>query len=99
MLFVPVVDLMHLNKIGNFGLFDNELNITSIQIYDTPLLEVICQVYFRVCPFQGMCRGRLHVAPVWDQYTCWIFYFPWLRHRIEGTNGLQSLIQKTVNVG
>ena len=35
-------------------------------------------------------HDRLHIYPL-----CGIFYFPWHRHRIEGTNGFYCLIRKT----
>ena len=34
--------------------------------------------------------ARLHIYPL-----CGIFYFPWHRHQIEGTNGFYCLIRKT----
>ena len=33
---------------------------------------------------------RLHIYPL-----CGVFYFPWHRHEIEGTNGFYCLIRKT----
>ena len=35
-------------------------------------------------------HDRLHIYPL-----CGIFYFPWHRHQIEGTNGFYCLIRKT----
>ena len=35
-------------------------------------------------------HDRLHIYPL-----CGIFYFPWHRHQIEGTNGFYRLIRKT----
>ena len=35
-------------------------------------------------------KKRLHIYPL-----CGIFYFPWHRHQIEGTNGFYCLIRKT----
>ena len=35
-------------------------------------------------------HDRLHICPL-----CGIFYFPWHRHQIEGTNGFYCLIRKT----
>ena len=35
-------------------------------------------------------HDRLHTYPL-----CGIFYFPWHRHQIEGTNGFYCLIRKT----
>ena len=35
-------------------------------------------------------HDRLHIYPL-----CVIFYFPWHRHQIEGTNGFYCLIRKT----
>ena len=35
-------------------------------------------------------HDRLHIYPL-----CRIFYFPWHRHQIEGTNGFYCLIRKT----
>ena len=35
-------------------------------------------------------HDRLHIYPL-----CGIFYFPWYRHQIEGTNGFYCLIRKT----
>ena len=45
------------------------------------------------CPSLGLECGvydRLHIYPL-----CGIFYFPWRRHQIEGTNGFYCLIRKT----
>ena len=38
----------------------------------------------------GGVHDRLHIYPL-----CGIFYFPWHRHQIEGTNGFYCLIRKT----
>ena len=38
----------------------------------------------------GGVHNRLHIYPL-----CGIFYFPWHRHQIEGTNGFYCLIRKT----
>ena len=38
----------------------------------------------------GRVHDRLHIYPL-----CGIFYFPWHRHQIEGTNGFYCLIRKT----
>ena len=35
-------------------------------------------------------HDRLHIYPL-----CGVFYFPWHRHQIEGTNGFYCLILKT----
>ena len=35
-------------------------------------------------------HDRLHIYPL-----CGLFYFPWHRHQIEGTNGFYCLIRKT----
>ena len=35
-------------------------------------------------------HDRLHIYPL-----CGVFYFPWHRHQIEGTNGFYRLIRKT----
>ena len=35
-------------------------------------------------------HDRLHIYPL-----CGVFYFPWHRHQIEGTNGFYCLIRKT----
>ena len=35
-------------------------------------------------------HNRLHIYPL-----CGIFYFPWHRHQIEGTNSFYCLIRKT----
>ena len=37
-------------------------------------------------------RQVTHLPPV---SLCGIFYFPWHRHQIEGTNGFYCLIRKT----
>ena len=38
----------------------------------------------------GGVHDRLHIYPL-----CGIFYFPWHRHQIEGTNGFYCIIRKT----
>ena len=38
----------------------------------------------------GGVHDRLHIYPL-----CGIFYFPWHRHQVEGTNGFYCLTQKT----
>ena len=38
----------------------------------------------------GGVHDRLHIYPLHG-----IFYFPWHRHQIEGTNGFYCLIRKT----
>ena len=48
---------------------------------------------FRELSFSRLEYGvhdRLHIYPL-----CGIFYFPWHRHQIEGTNGFYCLIRKT----
>ena len=35
-------------------------------------------------------HDRLHIYPL-----CGVFYFPWHRHQIEGTNGFYCFIRKT----
>ena len=50
-------------------------------------------VVFRELSFSRLECGvhdRLHIYPL-----CGIFYFPWHRHQIEGTNGFYCLIRKT----
>ena len=48
---------------------------------------------FRELSFSRLEYGvhdRLHIYPL-----CGVFYFPWHRHQIEGTNGFYCLIRKT----
>ena len=48
---------------------------------------------FRELSFSRLEYGvhdRLHIHPL-----CGVFYFPWHRHQIEGTNGFYCLIRKT----
>ena len=50
-------------------------------------------VVFRELSFSRLECGvhdRLHIYPL-----CGVFYFPWHRHQIEGTNGFYCLIRKT----
>ena len=53
-------------------------------------------VVFRELSFSRLECGlhdRLHIYPL-----CGVFYFPWHRHQIEGTNGFYCLIRKTERI-
>ena len=56
-------------------------------------LASVLGVVFRELSFSRLECGvhnRLHIYPL-----CGVFYFPWHRHQIEGTNGFYCLIRKT----
>ena len=57
-----------------------------------PLLHPsMCEAYCRWGGGRlGGVHDRLHIYPL-----CGIFYFPWHRHQIEGTNGFYCPIRKT----
>ena len=65
----------------------------SVSILQTAHLWANTGVVFRELSFSRLECGvhdRLHIYPL-----CGIFYFPWHRHQIEGTNGFYCLIRKT----
>ena len=54
-------------------------------IYSKQPIFGLTQEWFRELSFsrlEGGVHDRLHIYPL-----CGIFYFPWHRHQIEGTNG------------
>ena len=53
-------------------------------MFDQRRLDIIDQVEYGV-------HDRLHIYPL-----CGIFFFPWHRHQIEGTDGFWCLFQKTL---
>ena len=64
-----------------------------VSILQTAHLWANTGVVFRELTFSRLEYGvhdRLHIYPL-----CGIFYFPWHRHQIEGTNGFYCLIRKT----
>ena len=64
-----------------------------VSILQTAHLWANTGVVFRELSFSRLECGvhdRLHIYPL-----CGIFYFPWHRHQIEGTNGFYCLIRKT----
>ena len=64
-----------------------------VSILQTAHLWANTGVVFRELSFSRLECGvhdRLHLYPL-----CGIFYFPWHRHQIEGTNGFYCLIRKT----
>ena len=64
-----------------------------VLILQTAHLWANTGVVFRELSFSRLECGvhdRLHIYPL-----CGIFYFPWHRHQIEGTNGFYCLIRKT----
>ena len=64
-----------------------------VSIFQTAHLWANTGVVFRELSFSRLECGvndRLHIYPL-----CGIFYFPWHRHQIEGTNGFYCLIRKT----
>ena len=64
-----------------------------VSILQTAHLWANTGVVFRELSFTGLEYGvhdRLHIYPL-----CGVFYFPWHRHQIEGTNGFYCLIRKT----
>ena len=64
-----------------------------VSILQTTHLWANTGVVFRELSFSRLECGvhdRLHIYPM-----CGIFYFPWHRHLIEGTNGCYCLIRKT----
>ena len=54
----------------------------------------LTQELFRELSFSRLeCGGvhdRLHICPL-----CWDIFFPWHRHRIEGTDGFKCLLRNT----
>ena len=64
-----------------------------VSILQTAHLWANTGVVFRELSFSRLECGvhdRLHIYPL-----CGIFYFPWHRHQIEGTNVFYCLIRKT----
>ena len=64
-----------------------------VSILQTAHLWANTGVVFRELSFSRLECGvhdRLHISPL-----CGIFYFPWYRHQIEGTNGFYGLIRNT----
>ena len=67
-----------------------------VSILQTAHLWANTGVVFRELSFSMLECGvhdrldHLHIYPL-----CGIFYFPWHRHQIEGTNGVYCLIRKT----
>ena len=64
-----------------------------VSILQTAHLWANTGVVFRELSFSRLECGvhdRLHIYPL-----CGVFYFPWHRHQIEGTNGFYCLIRKT----
>ena len=64
-----------------------------VSILQTAHLRANTGVVFRELSFSRLECGvhdRLHIYPL-----CGVFYFPWHRHQIEGTNGFYCLIRKT----
>ena len=64
-----------------------------VEILQTAQLWANTGVVFRELSFSRLECGvhdRLHIYPLYG-----IFYFPWHRHQIEGTNGFYCLIRKT----
>ena len=69
------------------------LSFFLVSILQTAHLWANTGVVFRELSFSRLECGvhdRLHIYPM-----CGIFYFPWHRHQIEGTNGFYCLIRKT----
>ena len=69
------------------------INLFLVSILQTAHLWANKGVVFRELSFSRLECGvhdRLHIYPL-----CGIFYFPWHRHQIEGTNGFYCLIRKT----
>ena len=67
--------------------------MSLVSILQTAHLWANTGVVFRELSFSRLECGvhdRLHIYPL-----CGIFYFPWHRHQIEGTNGFYCLIRKT----
>ena len=63
-----------------------------LSILQTAHLWANTGVVFRELSFSRLEYGvhdRLHIYPL-----CGVFYFPWHRHQIEGTNGFYCLIRK-----
>ena len=67
--------------------------VSLVSILQTAHLWANTGVVFRELSFSRLECGvhdRLHIYPL-----CGVFYFPWHRHQIEGTNGFYCLIRKT----
>ena len=67
--------------------------VLNYSIYSKQPILGLTQEWFRELSFSRLECGvhdKLHIYPL-----CGIFYFPWHRHQIEGTNGFYCLIRKT----
>ena len=75
------------------SLWISVVNAVLSYVYSKQPIFGLTQEWLRELSFSRLECGvhdRLHSYPL-----CGIFYFPWQRHQIEGTNGFYCLIRKT----
>ena len=68
------------------------MSLSSQLVYSKQPIFGLTQEWFRELSFSRLECGvddKLHIYPL-----CGIFYFPWHKHQIEGTNGFRCLIRK-----
>ena len=85
--------LMLLRRNDASALVRRHLYDSVFLVLQTAHLWANTGVVFRELSFSRLECGvhdRLHIYPL-----CGVFYFPWHRHQIEGTNGFYCLIRKT----
>ena len=67
--------------------------VSFLDTYSRQSILVLTLEWFRELSFSRLECGVHDMLLVYP--LCGMFYFPWYRHRIEGTNGLQCLIRMT----
>ena len=85
----------YVNQTRMFGIeqFSRQLFLVLVSILQTAHLWANTGVVFRELSFSRLECGVHDRLPIYP--LCGVFYFPWHRHQIEGTNGFYCLIRKT----